>query len=97
MAPGTNGTAVLSLVLWATLFWTVLGLGRTSHLNMELNQWFFFLMKEIRIVQVNLLGLDDPVHNMSERVALQESVNSTGKRIPLQILMGLHTHTPDRE
>lgn len=57
----------------------------------------FFLMKEIRIVQVNLLGLDDPVHNMSERVALQESVNSTGKRIPLQILMGLHMHTPDRE
>lgn len=54
-------------------------------------------MKEIRIVQVNLVGLDDPVHNMSERVALQESVNSTGKRISLQILVGLHMHTPDRE
>lgn len=64
---------------------------------MELNRWGFFLTKEIRIVQVNLVGLDDPVHNVPERVALQESVNSTGKRISLQKSMGLHVHTPDRE
>lgn len=48
---------------------------RTGHLNINVN-WNFFLMKEIKVVQINLVGLDDSLHNTLKRVTLPESVNS---------------------
>lgn len=66
---------------------------------MELN-WrrVFFLMKGIRIVQVNLVDLDDSLHSTLEKVKLQELVNSTGKRgFPSSNINGLTYTLTQRE
>lgn len=40
---------------------------------MKLNCFFFFLMKEIRVVQVNLVGLDDSSQHIEKDYTVRVS------------------------
>lgn len=70
----TNETAALSLALLHNPLLDSPGTWRAGSLNTKLNCFFFFfLMKEIRVVQVNLVGLDDSSQHIGKGYTVRVS------------------------
>lgn len=74
------------------------GTRRAGHLNNKLKLEFLFLMKEIKGVQTNLVGLDNRLPN-TPRARHLKLVNSMDKRgFPYSNIKGLaYTYTKKRE
>lgn len=95
----TNETAALSLALLHDPLLDSPGTWRAGRLNMKLNCFFFFLMKEIRVVQVNLVGLDDSSQHIEKDYTVRVSEFHWLERISLLKYPRscIHIHQKERE